>query len=99
PSLYFRPVFRTAPVRYSTTMATQPAIFSDDEMELARGGKPFDRDSWLRVGSKLGRDHGERQWEIGKWLDEGFNGLGKKEAEAEAMRVTKITRTTLWDYA
>jgi hypothetical protein len=85
-------------------MATQqqPAFFSDDEMKLVYskpGSKPFDRDCWLNVGTKLGRDHGDRQWEIGKWLDEGFDALGKKEAEAEAMRVTKINRTTLWDYA
>src|SRR5437899_2911818 len=79
-------------------MATQsqPAIFSDDEMELAN---PFDRDDWLRKGKKLGRDHGDRQWEIGQWLDEGIGVLGKKAAEAEAMRVTKITKSTLWDYA
>lgn len=79
-------------------MSTQSAIFSDDEMELATR-EPFDRDDWLKKGTKLGKDHGDRQWEIGRWLDEGFRALGKKEAEAEAMRVTKISRTTLWDYA
>jgi hypothetical protein len=98
-SLYFRPVLRTMPVRYSAAMSTQPAFFSDDEIELARRSKPFDRDGWLKQGTKLGREHGDRQWEIGKWLDEGFGALGKKAAEAEAMRVTKITKTTLWDYA
>jgi hypothetical protein len=83
-------------------MATQPAFFSDDEMKdifSTPGGKPFNRDYWLEVGTKLGRDHGDRQWEIGKWLDEGLKALSKKEVEAEAMRVAKITRTTLWDYA
>ena len=77
-------------------MSTQPAIFSDEEI-LASW---FSESEWRAEGYALFKDHDDKQWELGRWVATGVEGLGeKKKALRVAMKITGYAQATLWDFA